>query len=52
MSDAAQVPEDLLEHAAFVRRLGRSLLLDPHAAEDAVQETWRGGARAPPAARR
>ncbi len=41
MTDAAPIPQDLLAHAAFVRRLTRFLLLDPSAAEDIEQETWR-----------
>jgi RNA polymerase sigma factor (sigma-70 family) len=32
--------EVLLSHAGWVRALARSLLGDPHAAEDVVQETW------------
>ena len=40
--------EDLLKHAAFVRALARSLLLDPHAADDVVQETWLRALEAPP----
>lgn len=40
MSDSS-APADLLQHAAFVRRLARSLLRDPHAAADVEQETWR-----------
>jgi RNA polymerase sigma-70 factor (ECF subfamily) len=41
MSEALPAPDDLVQHAAFVRRLARSLLADPHAADDVVQETWR-----------
>jgi len=48
MSDA-HVPQDLLEHAAFLRRLSRSLLADAHAAEDVVQETWTRSLGRPPA---
>jgi len=40
--------EDLLKHAAFVRAMARSLLLDPHAADDVVQETWLTALEAPP----
>jgi len=42
--------ESLLLHDGFVRALSRSLLSDPHAAEDVAQETWvaalEGGAEA------
>ena len=48
MSEAAPVPEDLLRHAEFVRRLARSLLSDPHAAEDLVQDTWQASLEHPP----
>jgi RNA polymerase sigma-70 factor (ECF subfamily) len=41
MPDASSFPQDLLQHAAFLRRLARSLLADPNAAEDAAQETLR-----------
>lgn len=49
MSDAAPVPPDLLAHAAFLRRLARTLLADGHGAEDVVQETWRAVLEHPPA---
>jgi len=42
------VAEDLLKHAAFVRALAKSLLLDPHAADDVVQETWLTALESPP----
>lgn len=48
MTDATPVPSDLLQHAAFVRRLARTLLRDTHAAEDALQETWRASLEHPP----
>jgi RNA polymerase sigma-70 factor (ECF subfamily) len=48
MSDTAPVPQDLLEHAAFLRRIARSLLLDAHAAEDLLQETWTRSLERPP----
>ncbi|HEX6885301.1 MAG TPA: sigma-70 family RNA polymerase sigma factor [Planctomycetota bacterium] len=47
MSDPS-APADLLQHAAFVRRLARSLLRDPHAAADVEQETWRASLERPP----
>lgn len=47
MSDSS-APADLLQHAAFVRRLARSLLRDPHAAADVEQETWRASLERPP----
>lgn len=50
MSSTPDVPRDLFEHAAFVRRLARSLLLDAQAAEDAAQETWRAALERPPRA--
>src|SRR5262245_4318464 len=49
MTDASHVPQDLLEHAAFLRRLAHSLLGDAHDAEDVVQETWTRGLERPPA---
>ena len=33
-------PDGLLEHAGFLRALARSLLDDPHAADDAVQGAY------------
>jgi len=48
MTEAGHVPQDLLEHAAFLRRLVRTLLADAHAAEDVVQETWTRGLQRPP----
>ena len=40
--------EDLLVHAGWVRGLARSLVTDPHAAEDVVQDTWVAALRTPP----
>lgn len=40
--------EDLLEHAAFVRALARSLLFEPQAADDVVQQTWLTALESPP----
>jgi RNA polymerase sigma factor (sigma-70 family) len=48
MSEAAELPRDLLEHSAFVRRLARTLLRDGQAAEDIEQETWRAALERPP----
>jgi RNA polymerase sigma-70 factor (ECF subfamily) len=45
-------PEDLLAHAAWVRRLARALVGDVHAADDVVQDTWLAALRNPPAADR
>jgi len=39
---------ELLVHAAWVRGLAGSLLADPHAADDVVQETWLAALRTPP----
>ena len=33
--------ETLLEHRDWVRALARSLVADPHRADDVEQETWR-----------
>ena len=41
-------PELLLEHRRFVQALARSLLRDPHAAEDVAQETMLAALRKPP----
>lgn len=38
----------LLEHAGFLERLARSLVDDPSAADDLVQETWLAALRRPP----
>lgn len=56
MADAAPRPDEIVAHAAFVRRLARSLLRDEHLAEDVAQEALlvalspavapRGGVRA------
>ncbi|MBL8896095.1 MAG: sigma-70 family RNA polymerase sigma factor [Planctomycetes bacterium] len=40
--------ESLLAHAAWVRRLARSLVADPRAAEDASQDTILAALRRPP----
>jgi hypothetical protein len=34
------LPQALEEHASFVRALARSLVHNPHGADDIVQETW------------
>jgi RNA polymerase sigma factor (sigma-70 family) len=41
--------EELLEHAAWLRRLAASLVADPARADDLVQETWLAALRRPPA---
>lgn len=41
-------PEALLEHAGWMRRLARTLVAEPGAAEDLVQETWLAALRRPP----
>src|SRR5262245_14855323 len=48
MTDTEPAPEELLAHATFVRRLSRSLLRDPHDADDLEQETWRVALERPP----
>jgi RNA polymerase sigma-70 factor (ECF subfamily) len=40
------IPGDLLEHAAWVRRLARRLVRDAAAADDVVQETWLAALKA------
>lgn len=40
----------LLEHAEFLERLARSLVDDPSAADDLVQDTWLAALRRPPSA--
>src|SRR5690348_10304935 len=45
-------PEDLLAHAAWVRRLAGALVGDAHVADDVVQDTWLAALRHPPAADR
>jgi RNA polymerase sigma-70 factor (ECF subfamily) len=45
-------PEDLLAHAAWVRRLARALVGDAATADDVVQDTWLTVLRHPPAADR
>jgi len=46
-----QTYEELLENAGWIRSLCRSLVRDPHRAEDAAQDTWvralEGGPREP-----
>ena len=42
-------PHALLAHAAWLRRLARSLVGDGAAADDLVQETWVAALRRPPA---
>lgn len=49
MSDPAPITlETALAHRAFVRRLARSLLADPHAADDIEQATWQSLLERPP----
>jgi len=48
MPDAFAPPDDLLAHAAFVRRLARTLLRDPAAADDLAQDTWTAALEHPP----
>lgn len=43
-------PEELLAHADWVRALARSLVRDPEAADELVQETWLGALSSPPRA--
>ena len=45
-------PERMLVHAGWIRRLAGSLLADPAAADDAVQDTWLAALRHPPRADR
>lgn len=40
--------DELLAHAGWLRGLALRLLRDPHAADDAVQETWLAALRHPP----
>src|SRR5262245_9238545 len=40
--------EALLEHRAWVRALARSLVADPHRADDVEQEPWRMAIERPP----
>lgn len=44
----ALTPETLAEHASFVRTLARSLVADPHAADDLVQDAWVAALERPP----
>jgi RNA polymerase sigma-70 factor (ECF subfamily) len=41
-------PEELLAHAAWLRRLAASLLRDEAAADDVLQETWTAALEKPP----
>jgi RNA polymerase sigma factor (sigma-70 family) len=50
-SDAVPVDAlltELLDHAAFLRRLAGALVSDPASADDLVQETWLAAVRHPP----
>ncbi len=40
--------DELLEHRSWATRLARSLLRDPSAADDVVQQTWIAALRRPP----
>ena len=52
-SVAPAVPLDqLFAHRAWLRRLARGLVGDPHAADDLVQEVWMAAMRRPPQERR
>jgi RNA polymerase sigma-70 factor (ECF subfamily) len=44
--------EELLAHAGWLRSLARSLIADPAAADDLVQDTWVAALRRPPLADR
>src|SRR5688572_4990185 len=44
----SQELETLLSHTAWVRSLARSLVSDPHLADDLVQETWVAALERPP----
>ena len=49
MSPTVSISRELiLSHAGSLRRLARSLLADPHAAEDVLQETWLVAMQRPP----
>src|SRR5688572_24183968 len=48
MQRTPATPEALLEHLDWVRQLARSLVADPNAAEDLVQDAWLSAARRPP----
>src|SRR5262245_64613195 len=43
-------PEELLEHAPWLRRLAATLVAGDAAADDLVQETWLAALRHPPSA--
>src|SRR5262245_49435968 len=40
--------QELLQHRTWVQRLARSLVLDPHDADDLEQQTWREALERPP----
>ncbi len=44
--------EEMLQHAAWARRLARSLVSDPQRAEDLAQDAWVAALRRPPDDRR
>jgi RNA polymerase sigma factor (sigma-70 family) len=48
MAEPGSSNDALMEHAAFVRALARSLLKDDSAADDAVQETYVAALKSPP----
>ncbi len=48
--DTSLTPETLLQHGRFVRELARSLVRDPHLADDVAQETWTRWLERPPRA--
>jgi RNA polymerase sigma-70 factor (ECF subfamily) len=47
-SNRMRGPENLLEHAVWLRRLAYSLVRDDAAADELVQETWLAALRNPP----
>lgn len=48
VSDSRICIEELLAHRSWLERLARTLTRDPHAADDAVQNTWMSAIRHPP----
>jgi RNA polymerase sigma factor (sigma-70 family) len=40
--------DDLIRHSAWLKRLARSLVTDPHLADDFIQETWVSALENPP----
>ncbi|MHC4932881.1 MAG: RNA polymerase sigma factor, partial [Planctomycetota bacterium] len=52
MKHPAPDMDELLSHAQFIRGLARSLVLDEHRADDAVQQAWLAALRYRPDSRR